>query len=138
MFRQIEWREENGSITKNGVLPVTTSAFWRFASIQEPLLQSWFNMPTTQMSIFILFVSTGVLISVLGVFPVSILKSLINQIPILDILKMCYRYTAIQFVCGWSTGRKEIIDKFEKKIETLIFLFQFYTWIHQFSSYIFK
>ena len=30
MLRQIEWRVQNGPITKNGVLPVTTLLFWKF------------------------------------------------------------------------------------------------------------
>ena len=30
MLRQIEWWLQNGPITKNGVLPVTTSFFWKF------------------------------------------------------------------------------------------------------------
>ena len=32
-----------------------------FGSVQEPLIKRWFQVPTTQMSIFILFVSAGVL-----------------------------------------------------------------------------
>ena len=31
-LRQIEWRVQNGPITKNGVLPVTTLFFWKFGS----------------------------------------------------------------------------------------------------------
>ena len=49
------------------------------------------------------------------------------RIPVLEVLKMRDRYTIIQFVCSWSTGRKEIVIIFEKKIYTLIFFFQFYT-----------
>ena len=30
MLRQIEWWVQNGPITKNGVLPVTTLFFWKF------------------------------------------------------------------------------------------------------------
>ena len=30
MLRKIEWLLQNGPITKNGVLPVTTSFFWKF------------------------------------------------------------------------------------------------------------
>ena len=62
MLRQIEWWPPNGPITKNGVLPVTTLFFWGFCfSLRTSFLKSWFNVPTTQMSVLILFVSAGVL-----------------------------------------------------------------------------
>ena len=32
MLRQIEWRLQNGPITKSGVLPVTTLFFWQIFS----------------------------------------------------------------------------------------------------------
>ena len=32
MLRQIEWRLQNGPITKNGVLPVTILFFWKICS----------------------------------------------------------------------------------------------------------
>ena len=32
MLKQIEWRLQNGPITKSGVLPVTTSFFWKIFS----------------------------------------------------------------------------------------------------------
>ena len=32
MLRQIEWRLQNGPITKSGVLPVTTLFFWKICS----------------------------------------------------------------------------------------------------------
>ena len=35
--------------------------FENFVSVSEPLIQSWFVVPTTQMPIFLLFVSAGVL-----------------------------------------------------------------------------
>ena len=37
MFRQIEWRLQNGPITKNGVLHVTTLFFGKFAPVLESL-----------------------------------------------------------------------------------------------------
>ena len=56
---------QNGPITKNGVLPVTTLFFkfflLNFLSVQEPLIKSWSDVPKTQMSTFILFVSAEVL-----------------------------------------------------------------------------
>ena len=41
--------------------------------------------------------------------------------------EICYRYTAIQFVCSWSTSRKELIVKFIKVFRHFDF-FQLYTW----------
>ena len=32
MLRQKEWQLQNGPITKNGVLPVTTLFFWKISS----------------------------------------------------------------------------------------------------------
>ena len=61
LLRQIEWQIQNGPISKNGVLPVTTLFFWRFCFSLRPLIKSWFYVSSTQMSILVLFVSTGVL-----------------------------------------------------------------------------
>ena len=33
MLRQMEWRVQNGSITKNGLLPVTTLLFRKYFSV---------------------------------------------------------------------------------------------------------
>ena len=49
MLRQIEWGVQIAPFTKDGVLPVTSSFFRKF------------DVPTTQMSIFILFESVAVL-----------------------------------------------------------------------------
>ena len=52
MLRKIKWEVQQQLITKNGVAPLTTSLFRKFnLSIKDPSL---FNVPTTQMSIFIL------------------------------------------------------------------------------------
>ena len=59
-LRQIEWEVQNGSITKNENLPLTTLHFEKFFSVYELPIKSWFDVPTTQMSIFLLFVSAGV------------------------------------------------------------------------------
>ena len=41
MLRQIEWRLQNGPITKSGVLPVTNLFFFRkFVLVLEPLKKS--------------------------------------------------------------------------------------------------
>ena len=37
MLRQIEWRLQNGPITKSGVSPVTTLFFGKFIPALEPL-----------------------------------------------------------------------------------------------------
>ena len=61
MLRQIKWELQNGPIKKNGVLPVTALSFWKkMFSVSEPLIKSWFVVPTTQMPIFVSFVSPGV------------------------------------------------------------------------------
>ena len=40
MLKQIEWRLQNGPITKSGVLPVTTLFFGKFVPVLEPLKKS--------------------------------------------------------------------------------------------------
>ena len=40
MFRQLEWRPQNGPITKSGVLPGTTHFFRKFVPGLEPLKKS--------------------------------------------------------------------------------------------------
>ena len=67
MLKQIEWRLQNGPITKSGVLPVTTLFSRKFAPVLGPLKKSSFDVPTTQMSIFVFFVSAGVYFGV--IFP---------------------------------------------------------------------
>ena len=44
---------------------------------------------------------------------------------VLEVLKMHYRYTGIQFGCRWSSGRTEIATSFEIFPNT-VNLFQFY------------
>ena len=60
MLRQIEWEVQNGTITKDEVLPVATLFFWKICFRLDPFLKSWLDVSTTQMLIFILFVSAGV------------------------------------------------------------------------------
>ena len=60
MLRQIEWQPQNGPITKSGVLSVTTLFFGKFVPVLEPLKKSYFDVPTTQLSIFIFFLIAGV------------------------------------------------------------------------------
>ena len=54
MLREIEWRVQNGPIANNIVLPVSTLFFWKFVSVQGSVIRNWFELPTTQMAIFIL------------------------------------------------------------------------------------
>ena len=61
MLRHVKYRAQNGPIKKNGVLPITTLFFKNFVSVYETLIKSLFDVPTTQMVIFILFVRTRVL-----------------------------------------------------------------------------
>ena len=56
----IEWGVENGPITKNRVLLATTLFFQFFVSVWEHRIKSWFDVPTTQTSIFKLFESIGI------------------------------------------------------------------------------
>ena len=49
------------TIAKSRVYPMTALFFKRNCFISEPLIKSWFDVPTTQMSIFTLFVTSGVL-----------------------------------------------------------------------------
>ena len=59
---------------------VTTFFFFRkfCLSLRTSYNKSWFNVPTAQMSIFILFISSEVL-SELVFFPVFFLKTLLNR-----------------------------------------------------------
>ena len=56
-----------GPITKKGVLAVTTLFFWKFCFSLRTLIKSWIDISTTQMSIFVFFVSAGVVFD--GTFP---------------------------------------------------------------------
>ena len=67
MLREIERGVQNGSITKNGVLPVVALFFWKFCFSIRTTLKSWLDVPITKLSTIILFVSVGVLFE--GVFP---------------------------------------------------------------------
>ena len=62
MLRQIEWGVQKRSFAKNRVLPLTIFFFEKLISVREPLVNSWFNVPSTQLPIFILFVSTRILL----------------------------------------------------------------------------
>ena len=53
MLRQLEWEVQTGRITKNGVLPLSTFLFENLI-----VTTSYKYVPITQMSTFIIFVST--------------------------------------------------------------------------------
>ena len=61
MLRQIEWWLQNGPITKNGVLPVTTSFFKKLCFSLRTSYKELIWCTNDPVPIFILFVSTGVL-----------------------------------------------------------------------------
>ena len=54
MLRQIECRLQNGPFTKSGHI------LKKFVRVLDPLKKNQFDGPTTQMSIFVFFVSAGV------------------------------------------------------------------------------
>ena len=58
MLTEIEWGVQNGPIKKNAFLPVTSLFFQKFCF---SLRTAYKNVPTIQMSVFILFKSVGVL-----------------------------------------------------------------------------
>ena len=57
------------------------------------------------------------------------------RIPLLEVLKMRYRHTVIQFVYSRNAGRKEIIVKFEKIFQTLLFFSILYTKNESFGTF---
>ena len=60
MLRQIELQLQNGPITKmSGVLLVTTF-FQKYVPVLETLKKSYFDVPKTEISIFVFFISAGV------------------------------------------------------------------------------
>ena len=66
-------------------MPVTTLYFENFISVSELYIKSWFDVPTNQMFIFVLFVSTGVLFG--GTF--SLWVSLNISVGVLFSLLLC-------------------------------------------------
>ena len=60
MLRQIKWWLQNEPVKKNGVLPASTSFFWKFCSSIRTSIKTWLVVPANQMPLFVLFVSAGV------------------------------------------------------------------------------
>ena len=56
MLRQIECGIQNGSITKNGLLPLTALLFWKFDLSLWTSYKYCFKVPVAEIYIFILFV----------------------------------------------------------------------------------
>ena len=78
MLRQIEWRVQNGPMSKNGVLPVTTFFFFgNFVSVQRfDLIYQLLKYPNSY------FLQT-LEFSLRVLFPVSILNSLNAKVAII-------------------------------------------------------
>ena len=55
MFIQTKWGVQNGLFVKNGVMPVTILYFRKFCFSLRPRIKIWFEVPTIQMAIFMLF-----------------------------------------------------------------------------------
>ena len=55
--RQLKWGVQNGPITKNGVLSFATLFYWKFNLSIITLVNICFKILTTQMFIFIFFLS---------------------------------------------------------------------------------
>ena len=97
MLRQTEWGAQNGPITKIAVLLSNYFIFWKFCfSIRT--CHSWFEVPTTQMTLFILFVITWVWFE--GAFSLWASLKLILLLPLETILiRMCH-ISWEQFCCS--------------------------------------
>ena len=76
MLRQIEWRLQNGPITKSGVLSVTALVFWKICSSSRTLM---YQQPKFPYSYF----SQARSLTLGCFFPVSILKKDLIKIGIL-------------------------------------------------------
>ena len=60
-----------------------TENFENFVLVQGSLTKSWFDLPITQMPIFIFYVSAGVLFE--GTFSLWVSLGIIAKLPILDV-----------------------------------------------------
>ena len=100
MLRQIESGVQNGPITKNALLPLTTSFFWKFNLSIRSLINSWFNIPIAQTYILMFFVNVSVLFE--GLFSLWVSLSFQDTLPIftelsdfhkriIKVLKMKYK-----------------------------------------------
>ena len=103
MLRQIDWWGQNGPITKKRILSVITLFVWIFIFSLKPLIKNWSDVPTTQMSVFLLFVSAAVLFD--GAFSLWVskysqssnwkfVKAGVSQVSVLRLL-FCWWY----FLC---------------------------------------
>ena len=76
MLRQNERRVQNGPVKSNGVLPLATLFLWK---INFSIWTCWLNLPTSQISINILFVSAWVLFECVFSMWVSFIKLLYTK-----------------------------------------------------------
>ena len=86
MLGQIEWWIRNRPIAKNGVFPAITYFHFYFFSVEVPIIKSWFDVVSTQMSMLVNFVSAIVSFEVL--FP--------------------FRESKIRTLCGWKVQKKKL------------------------------
>ena len=96
ILRQIEWgvQEYKLNLLQRTRFCQQLLFFKNFVSVLEPLIKSWFNVPTTQMSIFIVFESVRALFE--GIFFIlSILKCRQNLVSLLK--KVCFALKKIIF-----------------------------------------
>ena len=96
ILRQIEWgvQEYKLNLLQRTRFCQQLLFFKNFVSVLEPLIKSWFNVPTTQMSIFIIFESVRALFE--GIFFImSIIKCRQNLVSLLK--KVCFALKKIIF-----------------------------------------
>ena len=90
--------------TKNRVLSVTTFFFENFVSVWEPLIKSWFVVLTTQMPIFVLFGSAGVLLG--GAFSLWVSYKLFQwKNKLKDIYPEKTNRIRIKSTCNWYKSK---------------------------------
>ena len=74
MLRQMKWVSTKLTYYKERSFTSKYLIFMIIASVYKPLIKSLFDVPTIQMSIFVLFVSARDLFGSAYSFPVSIFK----------------------------------------------------------------
>ena len=94
ILRHIESWVQNGPISKNGVLPVTTFFLWKFCFYFRTSYKEWFDVPTTQMFIIVLFTSAGVLFD--GAFSLRVSLTFFFHIHIETCVRLALHKKAIQ------------------------------------------
>ena len=85
-IKAIRTRSTKWTLLKEQYLPATNLCFGNLLQVRKPLISSWFNVSTTQLSIFVLFVSAWDLFE--GVF--SLWTSLKWCLTVLMLLLLIY------------------------------------------------